>query len=70
MIPARTDTPVFIPVRAFSDRTGVGINAVYEFARRQKPIPHIRVGNQVRIEVEAGLQWLREELGQGYGGRS
>lgn len=56
--------PHFFPVRAWAVANGLGVNAVYEYIRRERdPLPHISQGRRRLIDDAKAAEWLRRNFG-------
>ncbi|MHB1324006.1 MAG: hypothetical protein ACYCXZ_06650 [Coriobacteriia bacterium] len=54
----------FVDVETWATANGIGINATYEYLRREHdPLPHIRQGRRHLVDDELALGWLRRNFG-------
>lgn len=66
MTAARGITSHFVAPAAWAEANGFGVNAVYEYLRREvDPLPHVRRGRKYLIDDELAVEWMRRNFGVG-----
>jgi hypothetical protein len=54
----------FYTPAAWAEANSLGINAVYEYLRRESdPLPHIRQGRRKLVDDELAVAWMRRTFG-------
>jgi hypothetical protein len=62
--PAPSPDPRFFDVAVWAEANSLGINAVYEYLRRERdPLPHIRQGRRKLVDDELAVAWMRRTFG-------
>ena len=60
--------PVFITPKEASKRSGYCVDKLIEWMnRRDSPMPHVKEGRYYKVDSEYYLDWIRKEIGRGYG---